>query len=69
MIWQRLAASIVLIAALAGGLAGGLEWRNREEQRRDEAARQQVLKALRITSSRTQPDERATRGSQPRCQE
>jgi hypothetical protein len=50
MIWQRLAASIALIAALAGGLAGGLEWRNREEQRKDEAARQQVLKALRITA-------------------
>ena len=50
VIWQRLAASIVLLAALAGGLAGGLEWRNREEQRKDEAARQQVMKALRITA-------------------
>jgi hypothetical protein len=46
VIWQRLAASIVLIAALAGGL----EWRNLEEQRKDEAARQQVMKALRITA-------------------
>ena len=45
-IWQRLAASIVLVAALAGGFA----WRNREEQRKDEAARQQVLTALRITA-------------------
>jgi hypothetical protein len=46
VIWQRLAASIVLVAALAGGVA----WRNREEQRKDEAARQQVLTALRITA-------------------
>jgi hypothetical protein len=50
VIWQRLAASILLIAALAGGVAGGLEWRNREERRKDEAARQQVMKALRITA-------------------
>jgi hypothetical protein len=50
VIWQRLAASIVLVAALAGGVAGGIEWRNREEQRKDEAARQQVMKALRITA-------------------
>ena len=46
VIWQRLAASIVLIAALAGGIA----LRQREEQRKDEAARQQVMKALRITA-------------------
>ena len=45
-IWQRLAASIVLIAALAGGIA----LRQREEQREEEAARQQVMKALRITA-------------------
>jgi hypothetical protein len=45
VIWQRLAASIVLVAALVGGFT----WRNREEQRKDEAARQQVLTALRIT--------------------
>jgi hypothetical protein len=46
VVWQRLAASIVLVAALAGGIA----LRQREEQRKDEAARQQVLKALRITA-------------------
>jgi hypothetical protein len=50
MIWQRLAAVILLTAALGGGLA----WRNHqqrlEERARGEAARQQVLTALRITS-------------------
>jgi hypothetical protein len=46
VIWQRLAATIVLAAALAGGFA----WRNQEERRKDEAARQQVLTALRITA-------------------
>ena len=50
VIWQRLAASIVLVAALAGGLAGGMALRQREEQREEEAARQQVMKALRITT-------------------
>jgi len=45
MIWQRLAASLALAAVLGGGYA----WRNREEQRKGEAARQQVLTALRIT--------------------
>jgi hypothetical protein len=45
VIWQRLAASIVL----AGVLCGGLVWREREEQRKGEAAREQVLTALRIT--------------------
>jgi hypothetical protein len=45
--WQRLAASVVLVAALGGGLA----WRHHEtEQRKGEEARQQVLTALRITS-------------------
>ncbi|HUX27147.1 MAG TPA: hypothetical protein VMV39_00100 [Terracidiphilus sp.] len=43
--WQRLAASV----ALAGVLGGVLAWRHAEEQRRGEAARQQVLTALRIT--------------------
>ena len=43
---QRLAACLVLGAALAGGFA----WRNREEQRKGEEARQQVLTALRITN-------------------
>jgi hypothetical protein len=44
--WYRLAASLALVAVLAGGAA----WRNREERRKEEAARQQVLTALRITS-------------------
>lgn len=44
--WQRLAASMALVAVLAGGAA----WRNREERRKEEAAREQVLTALRITS-------------------
>jgi hypothetical protein len=43
--WQRLAACLVL----AGVLGGGLAWRNREERRKGEAAREQVLTALRIT--------------------
>jgi len=44
--WQRLAASIVLIATLGGGFA----WRqHQEEQRKGEEAREQVLTALRIT--------------------
>ena len=47
VLWQRLAASVVLVAALGGGLA----WRQHEEERRKgEEARQQVLTALRITS-------------------
>ena len=53
--WQRLAASILLTAALAGGI----QWhhvqnvqniQNIEERRQQEAARQQVFTALRITS-------------------
>jgi uncharacterized protein HemX len=48
-IWMKLAAMLVIVAILGGV---GLEWRARraEEQRRGEAARQQVLTALRITS-------------------
>lgn len=50
MIWQRLAAVILLAAVLAGGAA----WRNHEdrmeERAKGEAARQQVLTALRITN-------------------
>ncbi|MGA2049615.1 MAG: hypothetical protein ABSG96_18105 [Terracidiphilus sp.] len=44
--WQRLAASLVLAAVLAGGF----EWRNIQERRKEEAAREQVMTALRITS-------------------
>lgn len=44
--WQRLAASLALAGVLGGSLWG---WREREEQRRGEAAREQVLTALRIT--------------------
>jgi hypothetical protein len=43
--WQRLAASLVLTALVAGSV----EWRIAEQRRREEAARQQVLTALRIT--------------------
>jgi hypothetical protein len=46
VIWQRLAASIMLAAAVAGGFA----WRQQEEQRKEDAARQQVLTALRVTA-------------------
>ena len=47
VLWQRLAASVVLVAAHGGGLA----WRqHQDEQRKGEEARQQVLTALRITS-------------------
>jgi hypothetical protein len=44
--WQRLAAATLLTAALGGGVV----LHQREEQREGEAARQQVLTALRITS-------------------
>ena len=46
MLWQRLAAGFVLAAALGGALT----WRHIEEERRGEAAREQVLTALRITN-------------------
>lgn len=46
VLWQRLAASIVL-AAMAGG---AYVWHNAEEQRKGEEAKQQVMTALRITS-------------------
>ena len=44
--WQKLAASLVMAAVLAGGAV----WRNHEERRKEQEARQQVLTALRITS-------------------
>ncbi len=45
-LWQRLAACFVLAAALGGGFI----WRHIEERRKGEAAREQVLTALRITN-------------------
>ena len=44
--WQRLAASVALTAALAGGI----QWRIIDQRRKEEAAREQVFLALRITS-------------------
>jgi hypothetical protein len=44
--WQRMAAAVVLTAVLSGGV----EWRIVQERRKEEAARQQVMTALRITS-------------------
>ena len=44
--WQRLAASVVL----AGAVGGSLAWRNAEERRKGEEAKQQVFTALRITN-------------------
>ena len=44
--WQQLAACAALVAVLAGGV----EWRHVEQVRKAEAAREQVLTALRITS-------------------
>ena len=46
VVWERLAACLVL-AALVGG---GFGWHQREERRKGEAARQQVFTALRITN-------------------
>jgi hypothetical protein len=42
--WQRLAASVVL----CGAVGGGLTWHNAQQRRKGEAARQQVMVALRI---------------------
>ena len=44
--WQLLAACAALVAVLAGGV----QWRHVEQVRKAEAAREQVLTALRITS-------------------
>lgn len=47
MVWlQRLAATLVVGAVLAGGYG----WRQMEERRRGEEAKQQVMTALRITN-------------------
>jgi transcriptional/translational regulatory protein YebC/TACO1 len=45
VLWQRLAASIV-IAAMAGG---AYMWHNAEQRRKGEEAKQQVMTAFRIT--------------------
>lgn len=44
--WQRLAASLLVGAVVAGGYG----WRQIEQRRKGEEARQQVLTALRITN-------------------
>lgn len=44
--WQRLAASVLVGAVVAGGIG----WRQIEQRRRGEEAKQQVLTALRITN-------------------
>lgn len=44
--WQRMAASVLI----AGVIAGGYSWRQVEERRKGEEAKQQVLTALRITN-------------------
>jgi hypothetical protein len=46
MWWQRLAASVLLV----GVIAGGYSWRQVEDKRKGEEAKQQVLTALRITN-------------------
>jgi hypothetical protein len=47
---QRIAASVVVAASVAGMAGGYVIHRQAEEQRRGEEARQQVLTAFRITS-------------------
>jgi hypothetical protein len=44
--WQRLAASVLIV----GVIAGGYSWRQIEDRRKGEEAKQQVLTALRITN-------------------
>jgi hypothetical protein len=46
VMWERLAASVVL-AAVMGGAYG---WHDHEERRKGEEAREQVMTALRITN-------------------
>ena len=47
VIWMRLAATLLIVALLGGGLRWGLE--QREERRQGEEARRQVMTALRVT--------------------
>lgn len=44
--WQRIAASLLVGAVVAGGFG----WRQMEQRRKGEEAKQQVMTALRITS-------------------
>ncbi|HLY43253.1 MAG TPA: hypothetical protein VKR52_18725 [Terracidiphilus sp.] len=44
--WERIAATVVL----AGVIGGAAAWHRMEEERKGEAARDQVLTALRITN-------------------
>jgi hypothetical protein len=46
VLWQRLAACFVLAAVIGGGFT----WHYVDEQRKGEAARRQVMTALRITN-------------------
>jgi len=48
VLWQRLAATLALAAVLGGAVEW--DWHIREQRREGEAARQQVLTALRITN-------------------
>jgi hypothetical protein len=48
VLWMRLAATLAILAILAG--AAGWQWRRVEDRRRGEAARQQAITALEITS-------------------
>jgi len=46
VVWERLAACLVLACVLGGAYS----WHDREERRKGAAAREQVMTALRITS-------------------
>lgn len=46
VLWQRLAASLVVAATLGGGFT----WHHVQQQRKGEEARRQVLNALRVTN-------------------
>ena len=46
VVWERLAAGLLLAAVMGGAYT----WHDREEQRKGEAAREQVMPALRITN-------------------
>jgi hypothetical protein len=46
MFWQKLAACFVLVAVIGGGLT----WRHIDQERKGQAARDEVITALRITN-------------------